>query len=186
MYRAFPITLIALLAISSVHCDGGTNQQPASGTGKVYVVETVTKKPAGKAPEITWKDSNGKLISFSEATAGKIVLLNFWATWCGPCKRELPDLVAIAREMGVKGVVVVGIAVDQDERKLQIVKSFVEKAGIPYINIVDSDDKIITDAYGGIPAVPATFIIDRQGNIVQRLVGKREKAEFVGALQKVP
>lgn len=183
MYRAFPIILIALMAISSVHCDGGTPQQPASGTGKVFIVETVTKRPVGKAAEFTWKDG-GKSISFSEATQGKVVLLNVWATWCGPCKREIPDLVAIAREMGQKGVIVLGVSVDTDDRKLQTVKTFVEKAGIPYVNIVDSDDLKIADAYGGIPSVPATFIIDRQGNVIQRLVGKRDKAELVNALQK--
>lgn len=184
MYRAFPIILIALLAISSVHCDGGTPQQSASGTGKVFTVETVTKMPVGKAVEFTWRDG-GKLISFSEATHGKVVLLNVWATWCGPCRREIPDLIAIAREMGQKGVIVLGISVDKDDAKVQTVKTFVEKSGIPYVNIVDSDDWKIADAYGGIPSVPATFIIDRKGNVVQRLVGKRDKAEFVTALQKV-
>ncbi len=184
MYRAFPIVLIALLAMSSVHCDGGTPQQPASGTGKVFIVETVTKKPVGKAADFTWRDG-GKVVSFSEATAGKVVLLNVWATWCGPCRRELPDLVAIAKEMGQKGVIVLGVSVDKDEGKLKTVKSFVEKSGIPYVNIIDSDDWKIADAYGGTPSVPATFIIDRNGNVVQRLIGKREKAEFIAALQKV-
>jgi len=184
MYRAFPIVLIALLALTSVHCDGGTPQQPASGTGKVFIVESVTKMPAGKAVDFTWRDG-GKLISFAEATRGKVVLLNVWATWCGPCRRELPDLVAIAREMGQQGVVVLGVSVDRDDAKLQTVKNFVEKSNIPYVNIIDSDDLKIADAYGGIPSVPATFIIDRNGNVVQRLVGKRDKAEFVSAIKKV-
>lgn len=184
MHRIFPLTLLAVLALATVHCSGGTPQQPASGTGKVFVVESVSKKPAGKAVDFTWRDG-AKVVSYSEATQGKVVLLNVWATWCGPCKRELPDLIAIAREMGTKGVVVLGISVDNNENKLQTVKTFVEKAGIPYVNIIDSDDLKIADAYGGIPSVPTTFIIDRQGNVVQRLVGKREKAEFVNAIQKV-
>lgn len=184
MYRAFPTILIALLALTAVHCDGGTPQQPASGTGKVFIVETVTKSPAGKAVDFTWKDG-GKLVSFADATRGKVVLLNVWATWCGPCIREIPDLIAIAREMGQKGVIVLGISVDRNDGKLQTVKSSVEKYGIPYVTIIDSDDLKIADAYGGIPSVPATFIIDRNGNVVQRLVGKRAKSEFVTALQKV-
>ncbi len=67
----------------------------ASSPAQVFLVDQVTPRGTNKAVEFTWKDG-AKTMSFAEVTKGKVVLLNIWATWCGPCRRELPDLVAVA------------------------------------------------------------------------------------------
>jgi len=155
----------------------------AQALSGVFVVESVTKTAKGRAVDFTWKDGS-KTRSFAEATKGKVVLLNVWATWCGPCKREIPDLIELNSEMASKGVMVFGVSVDQHEKKLTMVTNYVEKAGINYINIVDQSPPKIADAYGGINAIPTTFIIDRNGNVVQKLVGMKTKAEFQAAVER--
>jgi len=172
--------LTACTIIAAIALIGGT-PQASTTPARVFMVESVTKRGANKAVEFTWKDG-GKSISFLELTKGKVVLLNVWATWCGPCKRELPDIVAISNEMASKGVIVVGVSLDSKDDRLQLVKTFSEKMGIPYVNIIDNLQ--IMDAYGGVQSIPTTFIIDRAGNIVQRIIGMQSKEAFVAALQK--
>lgn len=151
--------------------------------GGVFGVESVTKTTSGRAVDFTWKDGSATK-SFSAVTKGKVVLLNIWATWCGPCKREIPDLIALSQEMAPRGVMFIGVSVDQHEKRVMMVKNYVEKVGVTYINIVDDNPPKIAEAYGGIRAIPTTMIIDRNGNVVERLVGMRSKAEFKAAIER--
>jgi thiol-disulfide isomerase/thioredoxin len=173
--------LALVISVVTMHCANG----PARPTTpiKVFPVQSVGTKSEGKAVDFTWVD-NGKKTSFLEVTSGKVVLLNIWATWCPPCRREIPDLVAIANEMAAKGVVVFGVSLDSKADPVASVKAFAEKQSIGYINVVDNSSNQIADAYGGIQSIPTTFIIDRQGNIVQKIVGSQSKEAFVAALQK--
>lgn len=175
---------IATIAVAVLLANSGTSSEPAATN--VFMVESVVKPTTGaggvtKAVEFTWKEGN-RTVSFSEYTKGKVVLLNIWATWCGPCKREIPDLVAISNEMASKGVLVVGVSVDHKENKFALVKTLVEKMSIPYLNIVDN--LMIADSYGGIQSIPTSFIIDRNGNVVQRIVGGQSKEAFMAAIQR--
>ncbi|MBC8125265.1 MAG: TlpA family protein disulfide reductase [Candidatus Kapabacteria bacterium] len=180
MKNVFVIASLGLIVLLATVCTSGTSQT-TTGVAKVFLVETVAKRVGTKAVDFTWKDG-GKTVSFAEVTKGKVVLLNIWATWCGPCKRELPDLVALSSELASKGVVVFGISVDQKDDRLQLVKTFCERTGIPFTNVIDNLQ--IADAYGKIQSIPTTFIIDRQGNVVQRITGMQTKEAFLAALQK--
>jgi thiol-disulfide isomerase/thioredoxin len=168
----YSMFLIAIL----LSCSPTSAQQPA-----VFGVDAVLPAVQGKAIDFTWME-NGKKQSFATLTKGKVVLLNIWATWCGPCKREIPDLVEVHNEYVGKGAMVFGISVDQDERKFQLVRSIVEKYTIPYINIIDNLS--IMNAYGGIQSIPVTIVIDANGNVVQRLVGGMQKQQFVALIEK--
>lgn len=180
MKTSFFLALLGMIILGTMIGTSGTPQS-ATVAPKVFLVEKVLPRVGTKAVDFTWKDG-GKIVSFSEVTKGKVVLLNLWATWCGPCKRELPDIVALSSEMASQGVVVVGVSLDQKEDKLQMVKTFCEKTGIPYLNVIDN--LLIADGYGGIQSIPTTFIIDRQGNVVQRITGMQSKETFVAALKK--
>lgn len=173
--------MIRLASIALALLLSTTTSLLAGDIGGVYLVETVTKKGQGKAVDFTWKVS-GKTQSFSEVTKGKVVLVNIWATWCAPCRKEIPDLIAIHNEMASKGVMVFGISVDQDENKYTMVKNFVEKKGVSYLNIIDNLK--IAEAYGGIQAIPTSFVINRNGDIVQKIVGGMSKAQFMAAIEK--
>lgn len=125
------------------------------------------------APDWQLKGLDGKTIR-SEDFKGKVVILDFWATWCGPCRAEIPGFIALQKQYGKQGLVVIGASVD--EGGVDDVKPFTEKLGMNY-TVGLADDKV-QQAFGGIEAIPTTFVIDRGGHIVQKHLGLTEKDEF--------
>jgi thiol-disulfide isomerase/thioredoxin len=117
------------------------------------------------APAFELNDLEGRPLSLAEAK-GKIVLLNFWATWCGPCRAEIPDLVDLQKRYADK-LEIIALATDEDDA--DEVRRFVMKSGINYRVALSSDE--VRHDYGGIAALPTSFVIDRQGRIVQKHVG---------------
>ena len=111
------------------------------------------------------------------------LVVDFWAPWCGPCRREIPDLVTLSSELAPKGVVVVGVSVDDNDDRLRTVKNFVEKSRITYMNVIDNDNKDIARHYG-VQSIPMTLVIDRQGKIVEKIIGARSKDAFMAALAR--
>jgi peroxiredoxin len=127
----------------------------------------------GPAAEWELKDINGKVIKLSDFK-GKVVILDFWATWCPPCRAEIPSFVELQDAYKNKGVQIIGISLDQDGAA--VLKPFIEKNKINY-PIVIGTPKVTAD-YGGVEGIPTTFIIDKTGKIVAKHVGLTEKSEF--------
>lgn len=176
MRRLMALSLFVLSFIVAPVVAAPLGTSPSS---KVYPVDNVSKAVKGQAVDFTWKE-DGKSVSFSEYTKGKVVLLNIWATWCGPCKKEIPDLIKISEEMSSKGVLVMGVSVDQHKNSLQLVSNYVEKTNITYHMFLSLK---IAEAYGGIQAIPTSFIIDRNGKVTQKIVGMQSKAQFEQAIR---
>jgi thiol-disulfide isomerase/thioredoxin len=126
------------------------------------------------APLFTSTDLDGKAFDLA-AYKGKVLVLNFWATWCGPCRREIPDFIQLQDEYGSGGLQVVGIALD--EQGASIVKPFAEKFKINYPVVVDAKSEVAA-LYGQMNAIPVTIIVDRSGKIRSRQVGMRTKAQI--------
>jgi DsbE subfamily thiol:disulfide oxidoreductase len=126
-----------------------------------------------KAPEWELKDTEGKVVKSSDF-AGKVVILDFWATWCPPCKAEIPGFIELQKKYGDKGLVVVGVSLD--EQGPAVVKPFMQQFGMNY-PVVMGDEKITQD-FGGVAAIPTTFIIDKNGNIAAKHVGYAPKETF--------
>jgi peroxiredoxin len=97
---------------------------------------------------------------------GKVLIVNFWATWCPPCVQETPALVALDKQMREHGVVILGISVDKNEKKY---KDFLRRFGVSYLTSRDPEAKI-GDLYGSYK-YPETYVIDRNGKVVQKIVG---------------
>jgi len=134
---------------------------------------------SGPAPDFSLEALNGKTTKLSDFR-GKAVLLNFWATWCGPCKIEMPWFVDLQKEYGSQGLQIVGVAMD-DASKEDIAK-FAKDMGVNYPILIGKE--AVGDEYGGVPALPESFLIARDGRIVDRIIGLRGKAEIEDAVKK--
>jgi thiol-disulfide isomerase/thioredoxin len=117
------------------------------------------------APDFQLKDLAGKDLS-PASVHGKVVLLNFWATWCGPCRAEIPSLIELQNRYKER-LQIIGLVVDDDDP--DAVKQVVDSEGINYPVALATDN--IRFAYGGIPALPTVFVINTEGRIVQKHVG---------------
>jgi cytochrome c biogenesis protein CcmG/thiol:disulfide interchange protein DsbE len=135
---------------------------------------------SSKAPDFSLPELGGASFRLSD-TKGKVVILDFFATWCPPCRMEVPHFQALYDQYKDKGLVVVGVALDQGG--VADVKPFVKQNKVTYPVVIG--DQNVAAMYGGIRGIPTTFIIDRQGNIVEKLVGYRDKSEFEKAIQKL-
>jgi thiol-disulfide isomerase/thioredoxin len=135
---------------------------------------------AGKpAPDFTLQSLEGKNIQLS-GYKGQAVLLNFWATWCGPCKIEMPWFIELQKEYGPQGLQIVGVAMD-DASQEDIAK-FVKEMGVNYPILIGKED--VGNQYGGVNVLPTTFFIDRDGKIVAREFGLQSRSLFVDNIKK--
>jgi len=133
---------------------------------------------AGPAPDFTLESLDGGNMRLSDLR-GKAVLLNFWATWCGPCKIETPWLVELQNKYGAEGLQVVGVAMD-DSGKEDIAK-FAKEMGVNYPILLGKE--AVGDAYGGVPALPESFFIGRDGKILDKIIGLRSKSDIEDAIK---
>jgi len=131
------------------------------------------------APDFTLERLDGGSMKLSDLR-GKAVLLNFWATWCLPCKVETPWLVELQSQYASEGLQVVGVAMD-DSGKDEIAK-FAKDMGVNYPVLLGKE--AVGDAYGGVPALPETFFIGRDGKIVDRIIGLKGRADIEDSIKK--
>jgi thiol-disulfide isomerase/thioredoxin len=176
MDRKLPWTLVVLTAAAlmggcgrtqTAHADAVQTSQDAADANVIRFV-----KNPDAAPAFQLNDLNGNPVSLAEAK-GKIVLLNFWATWCGPCRAEIPDLVDLQKRYADK-FEIIALATDEDDP--DEVRRFVLQSGINY-RVAMSSDAVRRD-YGGIAALPTSFVIDPEGRIVQKHVGLNDPSIY--------
>jgi cytochrome c biogenesis protein CcmG/thiol:disulfide interchange protein DsbE len=163
-----------------------------SGTGWVRQVlmagtsgplpSNVFIKPGNRtmAPDFTLNDSNGKPVRLSQLR-GEVVLLNFWATWCAPCRVEIPMFIEFQEAYRDRHFIVLGVALD--EEGWSMVKPYADAKKINYPVMV-GDDRV-AELFGGLKAVPTTIIIDRQGRIAATHIGLCQKSEYEGDIKAV-
>ena len=132
------------------------------------------------APDFTLRDRTGRPISLS-GYRGKVVLINFWATWCPPCGVEIPWFQEFARLYEDRGFVVIGVSMDDDG--WAPVSSYVNEHRLAY-PIVMANDEVRQD-YGDVTSLPTTFVIDREGRVASRRVGLTDKADYAGDIEAV-
>ncbi len=177
-WRANPVVWIAVLTIILL---GGFVLFSGKGTRAVKrVTHSILQSQltGGPAPAFTLTDLDGKAVSLSDFR-GKVIVLDFWATWCPPCKREIPDFISLQKDYASKGLQIVGIALDKQDK----VVDFAKQNGINYPVLLG--DNAITESYGGIDGIPTTFVIDKTGTIRSRFEGFRSREVFEAEIKKL-
>jgi cytochrome c biogenesis protein CcmG/thiol:disulfide interchange protein DsbE len=135
------------------------------------------RKPA---PEFSLKDADGKTVHLEEYK-GKVVLLDFFATWCGPCKIEIPWFMEMERAHKDKGFSVLGVSMDDEG--WEVVKPFLAELGVNYRVVIGND--ATAQIYGGVDALPTTFLIDRNGRIAAIHIGLASKKVFEDGIEQL-
>ena len=143
------------------------------------------------APAFTLEDLNGKKVSLA-SYSGKAVLINFWATWCTPCKIETPWLIELRNKYAPQGFEVLGISTEGDDVKpsdkaawdkdKQAVEKFVHQEGVPYPVLMGGDG--IAQPYGGVDDLPTSFFVNRKGVVVAAQMGLTSASEIEGNIRK--
>jgi peroxiredoxin len=173
--RRDPVILIVVAVVISILLVFGIEKAHHS---------PVPAAPAGKllgqpAPDFTLQSLDGKTMKLSDFR-GKAVLLNFWATWCEPCKIEMPWFVDFEKKYGSQGLVVLGVAMD-DATPAEI-SSFAQKLGVNYPVLIGKEE--VGAQYGGIEYLPSTFYISRDGKILDHVFGLVSRSEIESNIQK--
>jgi peroxiredoxin len=171
-------TLVSTLAVTAgialTSCTGTSSSANSSAAEK----QSSTRK---LAPDFTLHDANGQSIKLSDYR-GKVVLLNFWATWCGPCQIEIPWFIEFEQQFKSKGFEVVGVSMDEDGWKA--VKPYIAERKINYRILLG--DETVSQLYGGLDALPTTFLIDRDGKFAfSPHIGLAGKNEYLSEIQSL-
>lgn len=153
------------------HMNGEVNSQEFAAAMKRLEDEDQQRNQV----DFTLTDLNGKPWTLKELK-GKVVMLNFWATWCPPCRKEMPDLENLYKQFEPQGLVILGIS-DDDPQK---VRQFVQKEGTSYPVLLDAGSKV--NGLLHIQGIPKTFVYDREGKIVAQSIDMRTRGQFLEML----
>lgn len=181
---------VLLLVIASTTLSCGTSTEP-------YVHEPTYEKNISTlygfqqdadediAPNFEWRDSNGVTRTLNDLL-GKVVVVNFWATWCAPCLVEMPSLNDIAKDMAADSVVVIGISTDQSGNVLEKVRNFHRSKRLIFQVIMDPNmDAYKTYSPTNETLLPQTYIIDRDGYIYTRFYGEQQYDTFRESIEEL-
>jgi thiol-disulfide isomerase/thioredoxin len=126
-----------------------------------------------KAPTFALKTATGETVDLNKLK-GKVVVVNFWATWCGPCRAEIPGMLEVYDAYKAKGLEIVGISLDQ--KGWNDVTPLVKKMNITYPVVLGNQN--LVNAYGGFNAIPTTWFVDKRGNVAEKHTGSMSKEQF--------
>lgn len=166
----FALVIVAVVVASMLYL--GLHLARRSGSTPRLTQSTV-------APDFSLESLEGKSMRLSDLR-GKAVLLNFWATWCVPCKIEMPWFVDLQKEYGAQGLQVVGVAMDEASK--EDIAKFAKDMGVNYPILLGKE--AVGDAYGGVPALPESFFIGRDGKMVDKIIGLKGKGEIEDSIRK--
>ena len=181
------IATVMALIIGTYFADKATRVKAKTTDGGDVVMKADSPKADLAEPELTLKDLDGKDVSLSEYK-GKVVLVNFWATWCEPCRVEIPWLIAMQQKYGPKGFVLLGIALDEEGKS--VVAPFVakerfdvdgQKLPMSYKILIGNDDA--ADKFGGLFGYPTSILISRDGKQIKRVTGMISEDEMNKAVE---
>jgi peroxiredoxin len=163
------------LGLSAIPFVSGRASEPSgpAGVPATAAIATCDGK-SRKAPDFTLKDMHGKDVRLA-SYKGKVVLINFWATWCGPCKYEIPLFVDLQNRFASQGLAFLGISVDDP---IDTLRPFVSEYKMNYPVLIGLGREDVQDSYGPMFGIPVTVVVGRDGMICTRYFGLRSKQQF--------
>ena len=167
-------------AQSGAMADQAQSTIPAQNNTTQSTTYSASTTPDPNAVQFAALDVLGNRRQSTEWITRQPVIINFWGTWCPPCRREIPDLVRLYDEYKPKGIEIVSLAVNDNPGS---VKAYTANAGMKWVMLMGTDD--IYKQYGGIRGVPTTIFIDRNGKEIQRFVGARTYEDFKQAAEMI-
>ena len=187
MNRNVVVVLCVVVVITGLLLVGKRASKPKAGGDPAKQNVSGSTTPSGfdpaigsVAPDFSLKSvPEGKTVTLS-SLRGKAVVVNFWATWCGPCKIEMPWLVDLQKKYGDKGLQIVGITKDDSDEAT--IAKFTKKMGVNYTILVGNQQ--VQDLYGGVGGLPTSFFLDRSGKVVHEIVGLDSESKFEDAIKK--
>ena len=168
--KLVPVAFACVSVLLAAGC-GPKEKAPASSASSAAPAAALPV--LRKAPEWTLKDVDGREVKAADFK-GKVVVVDFWATWCPPCRKELPAYVAMQKKYADRGLVILGFSMD--EIPPAEVKAFGEKMGVNYPLLMA--DAGTAEAFGGIEGLPTAFVIDRAGNVRHVKLGLADEAAY--------
>lgn len=192
------IKIIAISFLLNISCEKGSAQKKqgdlskknVKGISKKINPNQAIRRPKGSvlAPDFSLSDLDGNIIQLSDYK-GKVVMLNFWGTWCGPCRKEIPDFISLIDKYQNNGLEILGVTLTSGPPSR--IKQFADRMGINYTLLTDisgNESQMVTSLYGKatgrpISGIPTTFIIDREGYIVKKYIGPRSENIFYNDLK---
>lgn len=177
--NAAAILIVTLVVAVMIYAGVRSSRGPKTSSMIGHSEPLPANEAKGKqAPDFVLQDLQGKQVKLSDFR-GKAVLLNFWATFCGPCKVEMPWLVELQKQYGPQGLQIVGVALDDSGR--DAIDKFAKEMGVNYTILQGKDD--VGDAYGAV-GLPATYYIDRNGKIIDSALGLVSRGEIEDNIKK--
>jgi thiol-disulfide isomerase/thioredoxin len=179
------VSTVLVLIVATYFADKATRVKDMSSVKNT--VRANDAPDAKSAPEVTFKDLNGKDATLAQYK-GKVVLVNFWATWCDPCYIEIPWLIEMQQKYEAKGFTVLGISMDEEGKAA--VDPFLakerfnvngEKLPMNYPIVIGNDE--VADKFGGLLGYPTSFLLSRDGKIVKKVQGLISYEEFTKAIE---
>ncbi len=182
MRKVLFLSLLLLLSCAKKEKPQNSTQYFNLPKAQVFTLTKIENpsKP-NTAPNFYWQTPDGEEANLYSLLKDKIILVNFWATWCGPCVKEIPDLIKLKEEFGEKNFEIIGVSID---RAITPVVEFSKNVGINYLLLHDPESKLI-DAFGGSVGIPTTYLIDHEGKIISKYIGARTKEAFANDIVKI-
>ena len=165
----FIAALVAAMLFAGIHM---ARKNQASGPVKGKLIGSL-------APDFELPTLEGKNIKLS-GLRGKAVLLNFWATYCGPCKIEMPWFVELQNQYGPQGFQIIGVAMD--DASTEDIAKFAKELGVNYPILLGKEE--VGQSYGGVSVLPTTFFVDRDGKVIAREFGLQSRSVFVDHIKQ--